>query len=169
MNTQTQSKVNGDLLLLLFLSALGFMCLIGYTIASSAESLATWIGSNSTFTDPAAALALSTTCIFVMILCIVSATVFGFRKAAQRRRQSEFLSANPSLSGDAIRKTVKYLKQRTTYTNVRFGSVGIAVAREFHSNVHPVLPGDIFAFEALRTYLHFMDQKYPLPKSTRAR
>ena len=170
MNTQTQPKFNGELLFFLFLFFAAIIIGIGYGLVSAAEILALWISSHTRVSASTDALGVSFGSIVVVVALLIYAVFAAFRKSAQMRRQREFLDANPELSGDAIRKTVKHLKRNTAHKNVRFGTVGIALQREFYSNVHPALPGDVFAFDALRVYLHILDKKtYPLPRSIRPR
>jgi hypothetical protein len=167
MNTQTHPKVNGDLL---FVLALVFVTIAGaviYGLIEIVDVLATTITKNTTVTDPAIATAISVLCLILVVAMLITAMVYIHRRSVQKRRHREFLADNPNLVAEAIYKTVRHMKRRTTYPNVRFGTVGNALENAQRYGASQLT--DPFTREVVGVYRHFVNPKRPLPESFRPR
>jgi hypothetical protein len=167
MNTQTHSKINGDLL---FVLALVFVTIAGamiYGLIEIVEVLAATITKNTSVTEPAIATAISMLSLILAAVMFIIAVVYVHRRSAQKRRHREFLAENPNLVADAIYKTVRHLKRTTTYQNVRFGTVGNALENAQRYGASQLT--DPFAREVVGVYRHFVNPKRPLPESFRPR
>lgn len=167
MNTQTQTKVSGDLIFGLTVVFLAIAGAIIYGLIEIVDSLATVITKNATVTDPAIAMAISVLSLIFFVALVIIGSIYGYRRSVQKRRHREFLADNPNLVADAIYKTVKYMKRKTTHREVRFGTVGNALENAQRYGAAQLT--DPFAREAVAVYRHFVNPKRPLPESFRPR
>lgn len=167
MNTQSQPKYNGDLLLLLFVFVGLILGAIGYGLIEIADLLAITITKHTAVTNPAIALVISWFSMFVFAIATVICSVYGYRKSVQKRKHREFLDANPDLNARAIYKTVRHMQRRTTYPNIRFGTVGNALENAGRYGAAKIT--DPFTLEVVKVYRHFLNPKHPLPESYRPR